>query len=162
MTSSELLVGLAGAALSVFSYFAGVRRGKRHGQEGLAARQADREDAYRQDLGDEREERIRRVVGRYRDLVKRVQSSGLKGMLTAGVLGLHSSEEVAVACRMIEEQRLPPGIPTAYAADLEGADLLMFFRLLKEHADEARDETGLRQLARKAKVSGSAWLSGLP
>jgi hypothetical protein len=162
MTDSEVLIGLAGAALSIFSYFAGVRWGKRYRQAGLAERQAEREGVYERELGGEREERIRRVVGRYRDLVNRAQSSSLKGLLTAGVLGLHNSEEVGIVCRMIEAQGLPPGIPATCAADLEGADLLMFFRLLKGHADEARDEAGLRQLARKAKVGGGAWLSGLP
>jgi len=132
MTNSEILLGL----LSVLTYFAGVQRGKRYRAEDRARHEAERLETRQREIQAEKAVRVRGVVDRYRDLAIRLESSSLRGMLKAGVLSLHSGDEAREACRLIGEEGLPPAIPAAYMPQLEGLDLLEFFRRISARRDE--------------------------
>jgi hypothetical protein len=82
----EIGLAVAGLLLSVLTYFAGVRRGKRYREEDRAA--ASSHDA---------DHRIDRIVQRYALLVRTNQTSALHGLLMAGVKNLRSSEEIRLA-----------------------------------------------------------------
>jgi hypothetical protein len=79
----EIALIIGGLLLSVLTYFAGVRRGKRHREEDRAA--AAEHDA---------DHRIDRVVQRYATLVRTNQTGALHGLLVAGVKNLRSSDEI--------------------------------------------------------------------
>jgi hypothetical protein len=82
----EIALAIGGLLLSVLTYFAGVRRGKRYREEDRAA--AAEHDA---------DHRIDRVVQRYAVLVHTKQTGGLHGLLVAGVKNLRSTEEIRLA-----------------------------------------------------------------
>jgi len=82
----EIALTLGGLLLSVLTYFAGLRRGKRYREEDRAA--AAEHDA---------DHRIDRVVQRYTLLVRTTQTSALHGLLVAGVKNLRSSDEIRLA-----------------------------------------------------------------
>ena len=156
MTNAEILLSVAGIVLSVLTYFAGVLRGKRYREEDIARQDAERQEDRQRELELERAKRIGGVVDRYRDLANRYESGNLKGMLRAGVLSLARSDEVAEACRMIDEEGLPPAIPRPYRTELQGADLLVFFQLLKQHPDQLWSDAAVRELAKQAREAGGA------
>jgi len=82
----EIALTIGGLLLSVLTYFAGMRRGKRYREEDLAA--AAEHDA---------DHRIDRVVQRYALLVRTNQTGALHGLLVAGVRNLRSSDEIRLA-----------------------------------------------------------------
>src|SRR5262245_14469456 len=82
----EIALAIGGLLLSLVTYFAGVRRGKRYREEDLTA--AAEHDA---------DHRIDRVVQRYALLVRTSQTGALHGLLVAGVKTLRSAEEVQLA-----------------------------------------------------------------
>ncbi len=82
----EIALTIGGLLLSLLTYFAGVRRGKRYREEDLAA--AAEHDA---------DHRIDRVVQRYTLLVRTNQTGALHGLLVAGVKNLRSSDEIRLA-----------------------------------------------------------------
>ena len=82
----EIALAIGGLLLSLLTYFAGVRRGKRYREEDLAA--AAEHDA---------DHRIDRVVQQYAVLVRTNQTSALHGLLVAGVKNLRSSDEIRLA-----------------------------------------------------------------
>jgi hypothetical protein len=82
----EIALTIGGLLLSVLTYFAGVRRGKRHREEDRAA--AAEHDA---------DHRIDRVVQRYTLLVRTNQTRALHGLLVAGVTNLRTSDEIRLA-----------------------------------------------------------------
>ena len=83
---AEIALAIGGLLLSVLTYFAGVRRGKRYREEDRAA--AAEHDA---------DHRIDRVVQRYSLLVRTNQTGALHGLLVAGAKNLRSSDEIRVA-----------------------------------------------------------------
>jgi hypothetical protein len=85
----EIALTIGGLLLSVLTYFAGVRRGKRYREEDLAA--AAEHDA---------DHRIERIVQRYARLVRTNQTGALHGLLVAGVKNLRSSDEI----RLVRER----------------------------------------------------------
>ena len=97
-----ILITVVAIAFSVLIYFAGVQRGKLYRAEDKEVREQDLSRTEYQKQKEERENRIMGVVGRYRDLVNSLRSSNLNGMLKAGVLGLHNSEEVEEVCSKSE------------------------------------------------------------
>src|SRR5437899_6960426 len=82
----EIALSIGGLLLSVLTYFAGVRRGKKDRQEDLAAAAAHEAD-----------HRIDRVVQRYVTLVRTNKTGALHGLLVAGVKNLQSSDEIRLA-----------------------------------------------------------------
>ena len=82
----EIALTLGGLLLSVLTYFAGLRRGKRYRAEDRAA--AAEHDA---------DHRIDRVVQRYTLRVRINQTGALHGLLVAGVKNLRSSDEIRLA-----------------------------------------------------------------
>ena len=82
----EIALTIGGLLLSLLTYFAGVRRGRRYREEDLAA--AAEHDA---------DHRIDRVVQRYALLVRTDQAGALHGLLVAGVKNLRSSDEIRLA-----------------------------------------------------------------
>jgi hypothetical protein len=82
----EIALTIGGLVLSVLTYFAGVRRGKRYREEDRAA--AAEHDA---------DHRIDRVVQRYAILVRTNQTGALHGLLVAGIKNLRSSDEIRLA-----------------------------------------------------------------
>jgi hypothetical protein len=82
----EIALTIGGLLLSVLTYFAGVRRGKRYREEDLAA--AAEHDA---------DHRIDRIVQRYALLVRTNKTGALHGLLVAGVKNLRSSDEIRLA-----------------------------------------------------------------
>jgi hypothetical protein len=82
----EIALAIGGLLLSVLTYFAGVRRGKRYRAEDLAA--AAEHDA---------DHRIDRIVQRYAALVRTSQTGALHALLVAGVKNLRSSDEIRLA-----------------------------------------------------------------
>ena len=82
----ELALVIGGLLLSVLTYFAGVRRGKRYREE-------DRATAAEHDA----DHRIDRVVQRYALLVRTNQTGALHGLLVAGIKTLRSSDEIHLA-----------------------------------------------------------------
>jgi hypothetical protein len=84
---------IGGLLLSVLTYFAGVKRGKKYRQEDLAAAAA-REAA---EASREADRRIDSVVQRYADLVRVNTTGALHGLLVAGIKNLRSSEEIRLA-----------------------------------------------------------------
>lgn len=151
MTNTEILLGVAAIVLPVLTYFAGVQRERQRRQEDIAQHEAELAEARQRELEAAKAQRIGDVVGRYRQLWAKRESSSLQGMLKAGVRSLESSAEVAEACRLIEREGMPPGIPHTYAAGLERADLLVFFQLVGPHASEVLDEPLMRELASQAR-----------
>ena len=145
------LVGLGAIVVAALIYFAGVQRGRRYREDDLARDEADRNEARRRELETEKQARVQAVVDRYRQLVVSGQSSNLRGMLKAGVVGLRTGEEVGEACRLIDREGLTPAIPRSYQAELGAGDLLVFFQLLKEHAKDLGSADVVRQLARRAR-----------
>jgi len=151
MTNTEILLSVSNVLLPVLTYFAGVQRGNRTRTEDIARHEAERAEERQRELEAAKAKRIGDVVGRYRQLWAKRESSSLQGMLKAGVRSLESSAEVAEACRLIEREGMPPGIPRTYAAELEGADLLVFFQLVGPHASEVLNEPLMRELATQAR-----------
>jgi hypothetical protein len=82
----EIALTIGGLLLSVLTYFAGVRRGKRYREEDRAA--AAEHDA---------DHRIDRVVQRYALLFRTNQTGALHGLLAAGVKNLRTSDEIRLA-----------------------------------------------------------------
>jgi hypothetical protein len=82
----EIALSVAGLLLSVVTFFLGVRRGKKHRQEDLAAAAEHEAD-----------HRIDRVVQQYTILVRTNQTGALHGLLVAGVGNLRSSDEIRLA-----------------------------------------------------------------
>src|SRR5262249_27281095 len=80
-----------GLILSLLTYFAGVRRGKRYREE-------DRAVAAEHDA----DHRIDRVVQRYALLVRTNRTKALHGLLVAGVKNLRSSDEI----RLVQERAI--------------------------------------------------------
>jgi hypothetical protein len=115
-----------------------------------------RADQRRTIVAQEREQRIARVVERYGELARRLESTNLRGMLKAGVLGLANSDEVAEVLRRIDAEGLTPGIPGTYRVNMEGVDLLVFFRLLHEQPEKAMTDAGVRELIEMAKGAPGA------
>ncbi|MGD0822912.1 MAG: hypothetical protein ABSA71_19450 [Desulfomonilia bacterium] len=144
MLTLDIFLTVAAIIIYVLIYFAGVQRGKQLMKKDIQRHEIEREE--------ERIKRIHGVVSRYRDLVNSVTTSDMNGMLRAGVLGLNSSEEVAEACSIIEAQGLTPGIQKIYMDELQGADLLLFFRLLqKRPLYELCDDGCVRRIIREVK-----------
>jgi len=141
MTNTEILLGL----LSVLTYFAGVQRGKRYRAEDRARHEAERSEA-----------RVRGVVDRYRALWVSRESSSLKGVLKSGVLSLQSGEEVREACRLIRTEGLPPAVPDAYMAQLEGLDLLEFFGRISARRDALTSPDVLTRIIQELREGAAA------
>jgi hypothetical protein len=152
MLTLDIILTVAAIIIYVLIYFAGVQRGKQLMKKDMQRHEIEREEDLRRKTEEERVKRIHGVVSQYRDLVNSVTTSAMNGMLRAGVLGLNSSEEVAEACSMIEAQGLIPGIQKIYMDELQGADLLLFFRLLqKRPLYELCDDGCVRRIIREVK-----------
>jgi hypothetical protein len=108
----EIALSIGGLLLSVLTYFAGVRRGKKYRQEDLAAAAAHEAD-----------HRIDRVVQRYVILVRTNQTGALHGLLVAGVKNLRSSDEIRLARERAAAQT---GNDPLRQYSLAGADLKEF------------------------------------
>ncbi len=108
----EIALSIGGLLLSVLTYFAGVRRGKKDRQEDLAAAAAHEAD-----------HRIDRVVQRYVTLVRTNKTGALHGMLVAGVKNLQSSDEIRLARERAAAQT---GNDPLRQYSLAGADLKEF------------------------------------
>ena len=89
----EIALTIGGLLLSLLTYWAGVKRGKRYREEDLAA--AAEHDA---------DHRIDRVVQRYALLVRTNQTGALHGLLVAGVKNLRSSDEIRLARERVTAQ----------------------------------------------------------
>ena len=89
----EIALTIGGLLLSLLTYWAGVKRGKRYREEDLAA--AHEHDA---------DHRIDRVVQRYALLVRINQTGALHGLLVAGVKNLRSSDEIRWARERVTAQ----------------------------------------------------------
>ena len=108
----EIALAVGGLLLSVVTYFAGVRRGKRYRDEDRAAAAEHEAD-----------HRIDRVVQRYTLLVRTSQTGALHGLLVAGVKNLRSSGEVRLARARATAQT---GIDPLHHYSLDGVDLKEF------------------------------------
>jgi len=108
----EIALAIGGLLLSLLTYFAGVRRGKRYREEDLAA--AAEHDA---------DHRIDRVVQQYAVLVRTNQTGALHGLLVAGVKNLRSSDEIRLARERAAAQT---GYDPLHQYSLAGADLEAF------------------------------------
>jgi hypothetical protein len=108
----EIALAVGGLLLSMLTYFAGVRRGKRYRDEDRAA--AAEHDA---------DHRIDRVVQRYTLLVRTSQTGALHGLLVAGVKNLRSSGEVRLARERATAQT---GIDPLHQYSLDGVSLKDF------------------------------------
>jgi len=89
---------------------------------------------------------IQRVVDRYLDLVERVQSSGPKGMIRAGVLTLTSDADVRKACETIQHHGVGNPIAARYLARLQDADLRHFFKLFNDRLSSSPSPVTERDL----------------
>jgi len=89
----EIALTIGGLLLSLLTYWAGVKRGKRYREEDLAA--AAEHDA---------DHRIDRVVQRYALLGRTNQTGALHGLLVAGVKNLRSSDEIRWARERVTAQ----------------------------------------------------------
>ena len=89
----EIALTIGGLLLSLLTYWAGVKRGKRYREEDLAA--AAEHDA---------DHRIDRVVQRYALPVRTNQTGALHGLLVAGVKNLRSSDEIRLARERVTAQ----------------------------------------------------------
>jgi len=105
-------VAIGGLLLSVVTYFAGVRHGKRYRDEDRAAAAEHEAD-----------HRIDRVVQRYALLVRTSQHGALHGLLVAGVKNLRSSGEVRLARERATAQT---GIDPLRQYSLDGVNLKEF------------------------------------
>ena len=105
-------MAIGGLLLSVVTYFAGVRHGKRYRDEDRAAA-AEHETDHR----------IDRVVQRYALLVRTSQHGALHGLLVAGVKNLRSSGEVRLARERATAQT---GINPLRQYSLDGVNLKEF------------------------------------
>lgn len=152
MTNTEILLGL----LSVLTYFAGVQRGKRYRAEDRARHEAERHETRQREIEAEKALRVREVVDRYRSLANSLESSSLRGMLKAGVLSLHSGDEVREACRLISDEGLPPAVPPVYMAQLEGLDLLAFFQLIRARREQAGYHDGVKRIIQELREGAGA------
>ncbi|HKA59146.1 MAG TPA: hypothetical protein VKD28_11085 [Gemmatimonadales bacterium] len=108
----EIALAIGGLLLSLLTYFAGVRRGKRYREEDLVA--AAEHDA---------DHRIDRVVQQYAVLVRTNQTGALHGLLVAGVKNLRSSDEIRLARERAAAQT---GYDPLHKYSLVGADLKAF------------------------------------
>lgn len=108
----EIALAIGGLILSVLTYFAGVRRGRRLRDEDLAA--AAEHDA---------DHRIDRIVQRYALMVRTDQTGALHGLLVAGVKSLRSSDEVRLARERATAQT---GIDPLRQYALDGVNLKDF------------------------------------
>jgi hypothetical protein len=108
----EIALTIGGLLLSVLTYFAGVRRGKRYRAEDRAA--AADHDA---------DHRIDRVVQRYTLRVRINQTGALHGLLVAGVKNLRSSDEIRLARERATAQT---GNDPLRQYSLDGVDLKEF------------------------------------
>jgi len=108
----EIAVAIGGLLLSVVTYFAGVRHGKRYRDEDRAAAAEHEAD-----------HRIDRVVQRYALLVRTSQHGALHGLLVAGVKNLRSSGEVRLARERATAQT---GIDPLRQYSLDGVNLKEF------------------------------------
>jgi hypothetical protein len=108
----EIALAVGGLILSVLTYFAGVRHGKRYRDEDRAAAAEHEAD-----------HRIDRVVQRYALLVRTTQSGALHGLLVAGVKNLRSSGEVRLARDRATAQT---GIDPLRQFSLDGVNLKEF------------------------------------
>lgn len=109
---TEIALAVGGLLLSVLTYFAGVRRGKRYRDE-------DRAVAAEHDA----DHRIDRVVQRYTLLVRTSQTGALHGLLVAGVKNLRSPGEVRLARERATAQT---GIDPLRQYSLDGVNLKEF------------------------------------
>ena len=105
-------MAIGGLLLSVVTYFAGVRHGKRYRDEDRAAAAEHEAD-----------HRIDRVVQRYALLVRTSQHGALHGLLVAGVKNLRSSGEVRLARERATAQT---GIDPLRQYSLDGVNLKEF------------------------------------
>jgi hypothetical protein len=108
----EIALAVGGVLLSVLTYFAGVRRGKRYRDEDRAVAAEHEAD-----------HRIDRVVQRYTLLVRTSQTGALHGLLVAGVKNLRSSGEVRLARERATAQT---GIDPLHQYALDGVNLKEF------------------------------------
>ena len=108
----EIALAVGGLLLSVLTYFAGLRRGKRYRDEDRAA--AAEHDA---------DHRIDRVVQRYALRVRTGQTGALHSLLVAGVKSLQSSGEVRLARERATAQT---GIDPLRHYALDGVNLKEF------------------------------------
>lgn len=108
----EIALAVGGLILSVLTYFAGVRHGKRYRDEDRAAAAEHEAD-----------HRIDRVVQRYALLVRTTQSGALHGLLVAGVKNLRSSSEMRLARERATAQT---GIDPLRQFSLDGVNLKEF------------------------------------
>jgi len=108
----EITLTIGGLLLSVLTYFAGVRHGKRYREEDRAA--ASEHDA---------DHRIDRVVQRYALRVRINQTGALHGLLVAGVKNLRSSDEIRLARERATAQT---GNDPLRQYSLDGVDLKEF------------------------------------
>ncbi len=108
----EIALVVGGLLLSVLTYFAGVRRGRRYRDEDRAAA-----------VEHEADHRIDRVVQRYALRVRTSQTGALHGLLVAGVKSLKSSGEVRLARERATAQT---GIDPLRHYSLDGVNLKEF------------------------------------
>ena len=123
---TELVIGLAGILLSVFTFFVGVW---------ITERRQKRQDS---------QERIQRILDSYMEMRRTGETAELDGLQKAGVATLHDDEEIRKLVTLImqhgENDPLQRG-----SFELDGVDLKAFFgRAAEEHisffnADEVRD-----------------------
>ena len=108
----EIALAIGGILLSLLTYFAGVRRGKRYREEDRTAAAEHGAD-----------HRVDRVVQHYALLVRTNQTGALHGLLVAGIKNLRSSEEIRLARERAAAQT---GYDPLHQYSLAGVDLKAF------------------------------------
>jgi hypothetical protein len=135
----EIAIAIAGLVLSVLTYFAGVRRGRRYRAEDLAAAAEHEAD-----------HRIDRVVQRYALMVRTDQTGALHGLLVAGVKSLRSSDEVRLAR---ERAMAQTGIDPLRQYSLDGVNLKEFVDACDfDHASIKNDRELLARYGKRRDV----------
>lgn len=121
--TDQVLIGLAGLILSVLTYFAGVRRAEmRHARE-----DRDRQQRHAQE---DRELRVDRVVDAYMGFRRSIppETSGLDGLLRAGIASLMSSDEVRDVINRIVAHGEKHPLGRDHERVFQGVELLRFFK----------------------------------
>lgn len=113
--SNELLIGLGGLALSVLTYFAGVRRTER-----------------RHNMQD-RETRIQRTFASYMEFRRRNYTAGCDGAQKAGIATLQSNEEIHAFAALVVGHGESHPLGSDHATVFKGVNLLQFFKYAADH-----------------------------
>lgn len=150
------VIGLAGLVLAGLTYFAGVYHGKGRSSEQQAhARELQEKDhALQRDLAaaTRRAESIDRVVASFVQLIRNNQSGGIYAVADSGIATLGSHVD---ACEALRRMQLEVGHDPVKGqrAELEGKDLVRFFRYVKEKGLNL-SQVSVEQILQKMRADG--------